>query len=219
MYTLRRDPNLILVIFLGHSTTQKGYKCFWNKTKRFFTSRDVTFLENTPYFSPHTSLQGEQLKEAKNLSWELNVLISSTLHQTFAKNDEPYVTSNPQNPPSDSQNTQFDSPEQVQNPPCDSQNTQSDSPELVFYQRRRVKDMNLEHNRESNPMVEPPVIDHSSNNDLDKPIALRKGIRVKRPIEKFDSYTNLSTSFQAFTSSISSVIIPRNIKEALNSPE
>ncbi|GAA0186693.1 hypothetical protein LIER_33981 [Lithospermum erythrorhizon] len=86
----------------------------------------------------------------------------------------------------------------------------------MVYKRQRVRETNLEHNQESNPMVEPSGIDHSINNDLDKPIALRKRNKIKRPVENFDSYTNLSTSFRAFATS---VIISKDIKEALNFPK
>lgn len=56
---------------------------------------------------------------------------------------------------------------------------------------------------------------------LDVPIAHRKGVRscTKHPISKFVSYENLFPSFHAFTTNLSSVNIPRSVKEAFDVPE
>lgn len=62
-----------------------------------------------------------------------------------------------------------------------------------------------------------PTYNPSSDSDLDAPIAIRNFIRscTQHPIFKFISYSNLSSSFRAFTSNVSSVI-PRTIEEVLN---
>ena len=44
------DPRSLRCVFLGYSSTQKGYKCYCPSTKKFFVSMDVTFHENTPFF-------------------------------------------------------------------------------------------------------------------------------------------------------------------------
>ncbi|KAA0052292.1 hypothetical protein E6C27_scaffold207G001230 [Cucumis melo var. makuwa] len=56
---------------------------------------------------------------------------------------------------------------------------------------------------------------------LDIPIALRKGTRscTKHPICNYVSYGNLSPQFRAFTASLDSTIIPKNIYTALECPE
>ncbi|KAA0025328.1 cysteine-rich RLK RECEPTOR-like protein kinase [Cucumis melo var. makuwa] len=56
---------------------------------------------------------------------------------------------------------------------------------------------------------------------LDIPIALRKGTRscTKHPICNYVSYDNLSLQFRAFTASLDSTIIPKNIYTALECPE
>lgn len=75
-----------------------------------------------------------------------------------------------------------------------------------------------DHNQESNPVMEPLPLNTQS--DLDVPIASRKGTRTctQHPISKFISYLKLSPSFKAFTTSLSDVVIPRNINEALGIP-
>ncbi|RVX05810.1 Retrovirus-related Pol polyprotein from transposon TNT 1-94 [Vitis vinifera] len=38
-------------LFLGYSRLQKGYRCYSLETHRYFISADVTFCENSPFFS------------------------------------------------------------------------------------------------------------------------------------------------------------------------
>ena len=43
-------------IFLGYSRLQKGYRCYSPQNHRYFLSDDVTFFENSPFFSSSESL-------------------------------------------------------------------------------------------------------------------------------------------------------------------
>ena len=43
-------------IFLGYSRLQKGYCCYSSETHRYFLSTDVTFFEDSPFFSTSESL-------------------------------------------------------------------------------------------------------------------------------------------------------------------
>ena len=43
-------------IFFGYSKLQKGYRCYSLETHRYFLSADVTFFENSPFFSSSESL-------------------------------------------------------------------------------------------------------------------------------------------------------------------
>ena len=45
------QPRSLKCIFLGYSPTQKGYKCYSPTLKRYFISKNVTFMENSPYYS------------------------------------------------------------------------------------------------------------------------------------------------------------------------
>ncbi|RVW32668.1 hypothetical protein CK203_076525 [Vitis vinifera] len=38
-------------LFLGYSRLQKGYRCYSLETHRYFISADVTFFEDSPFFS------------------------------------------------------------------------------------------------------------------------------------------------------------------------
>lgn len=112
--------------------------------------------------------------------------------------------------------------------------TMPNQQELHVYSRKRISQgnkqiMNPTHSQEAEPVVEPhsPSVsgnlknNPSPNLDLDVPIAIRKGIRScsQHPISKFVSYSNLSPSFHAFTTNLSSVVIPRSIEEALTVPK
>ena len=65
-----------------------------------------------------------------------------------------------------------------------------------------------------------PITLDPSEDDLDIPIALRKGTRActKYPLSKFVSYSHLSPSYRAFVSKLDSVSIPNHVQEALSNP-
>ena len=46
------DPREIKCVFIGYSSTQKGYKCYFPDTREIFVTTDVTFFENESYFRP-----------------------------------------------------------------------------------------------------------------------------------------------------------------------
>ena len=63
------DPRAIKCLFLGHSSTPKGYKCY-PPTKRKDVTMDVTFMENQVYFGD-TYLY-EESKLGEDRWWESN---------------------------------------------------------------------------------------------------------------------------------------------------
>ena len=70
-------------------------------------------------------------------------------------------------------------------------------------------------------MTDPSSPSHLNEQNFDWPIAIRKGIRSSRnphPIYNFLSYHRLSPSYACFVSSLSSLTIPRNVHEALDHP-
>ena len=52
------DPRALKCVFVGYSSTQKGYKCYHPSTRKLYVSTNVTFVENESYFST-LYLQGE----------------------------------------------------------------------------------------------------------------------------------------------------------------
>lgn len=186
------DPRSTKCIFLGYSRSQKGYKCYSPILKRDFVSKDVTFFESTPYYPSKIS----------------DVEIDPCDH------DEPSsITISV----TDSQHPLVPAPV-----PLNSEST--DNPPIVYtYQRRQRTLPNLESvalpsDSDSYPL---PTLMDGPDLTLDLPIALRKGTRActKYPIANYISDNSLSSSFQAFLTSISSHIVPKSHKEALLIPE
>ena len=56
------DPRTEKCVFVGYTPDKKGYKCFNPLTKHFYTTMDVSFMENVTYFTKNL-LQGEKLVE------------------------------------------------------------------------------------------------------------------------------------------------------------
>ena len=46
------DPRSIRCMFLGYFSTQKGYKCYSRQQRKVYICRDVTFLEQVPFYPP-----------------------------------------------------------------------------------------------------------------------------------------------------------------------
>ncbi|XP_062114469.1 uncharacterized protein LOC133825558 [Humulus lupulus] len=138
--------------------------------------------------------------------------------QTFPpEQGNPTISS--ENPPTSPKNTEPEGHPQ-------DQNVQKEI--RVYSRRERNKQvMNPQHSQMPNPVMEPlpskdpGILPSNKELDLDIPIALKKGTRscTQYPISKFISYSKLSSPFKAFTSNLPNVVIPRNIEEALDSPQ
>ncbi|KAB2605310.1 hypothetical protein D8674_005027 [Pyrus ussuriensis x Pyrus communis] len=59
------EPRAIKCVFMGYSSSQKGYKCYNPHTGKLVVSRDVRFDELVPFFNNHSpnSSQGESLMD------------------------------------------------------------------------------------------------------------------------------------------------------------
>ena len=60
------NPRARKCIFVGYTTTQKGYKCFDPISKKMFITMDETFFEDKPFFENHLqggTRHGEELVE------------------------------------------------------------------------------------------------------------------------------------------------------------
>lgn len=71
-HSSKLDPKAVRCIFLGSSTSQKGYKCFDPLTEHLFVTYDVTFHENNPFYS-QSSIQGETWSEFQALTLQPEV--------------------------------------------------------------------------------------------------------------------------------------------------
>jgi transposase InsO family protein len=71
------DPRAEKCVFLGSAPNQKGYKCFNLHTRKFHITMDVSFLENTPFFTKNF-LQGEIIGEEDNF-WEKSTPLPNSI--------------------------------------------------------------------------------------------------------------------------------------------
>ncbi|KAL0533130.1 hypothetical protein IC582_030345 [Cucumis melo] len=206
---------------------------------------DVTFCENRPYF-PISHLQGENVSEESNSTFEFveptPITVSDIdphpiiLHTNqvpwktyYRRNLRKEVGSPTSQPPSPVQNFEPPRDQGMENPtkPC-TNNTMSENDKSDFAVLENMEEKNRDDETEvrietSNDEAEQGHTRKLDEYDLslDIPIALRKGTRscTKHPICNYVSYDNLSLQFRAFTASLDSTIIPKNIYTALECPE
>ena len=217
------DPRAIKCIFLGYSPNKKGYKCYSPITHKFYTSMDVTFFENQPYFTQN-SIQGENSQNECNFWYLTESQVSNRIPVDTTVEPEPtHILAETE---SASNNT----PIEPSLSPKSSQTQTAHEKELRVYTRRNKPQEMVEipiipeQSHESEPISGNSgnhVVNDHNDNDLDVPIAIRKGVRecTKHSIYNFISYAGLSPKFRAFTTSLVDIEIPQNIYTALSKPE
>jgi hypothetical protein len=172
------DPHDTKCVFLGYSTTQKGYRCYSPPRHRYFTSDNVTFVEFVPYF-PITTPLGDSSLELDVVSTPLPVL------SLFESASPPPVLLPPRSP----------------------------APLWVYM-------------RWPHPSTPTPLPSSFSSSDPVSPLAsdplpitLWKGKRsctTQHPISQFVSTSSLSPSLSCFISHLSSISIPKTVRDALS---
>ena len=232
------DPKAQKCIFLGYSPTQKGYKCYSPKTKKMFVSLDVIFFENNPYY-----LQGESLtKEGSSNLWNTSILTESenvssppsTTQTSLPKSQSPLESTKMslQGTDIETESTKMSLQGADLETESESQRPGQET-ELRVYSRRpkpstkvqALMPLVLDHESEpnNNPCETTTEIvnDGVSFEDLDLPIAVRKGKRscTKHPISNYVSHSRLCSSFKVMTENMEKTEIPKNIQEAMKIPE
>lgn len=224
------DPQSLKCVLLGYSSHQKGYKCYSPLTRKIYTTMDVTFFENQPYF-PKTTTQGENSNEYH--FWE----------SSHTSPDVTPVVTLEQNSINTVDTSSLFSPlENTSHSPLENNPDTHTSPQLRVYSRRnRLSQQGdpITHTspipatndtqQQSNPVDDAaddaaaddvgatvePIID-----DFDLPIAQRKGVRscTKHPIERYVAYGKLHPSYRSFVANLDQTQIPNSIHEALKIP-
>ncbi|CAN1770862.1 Retrovirus-related Pol polyprotein from transposon TNT 1-94 [Linum perenne] len=207
------DPRSLKGVFIGYSATQKGYKCYVPSTKRVYNTRDVTFFESQPFF-PAAVIQGEQQQHlflpAENESQQqfIDLIALDVPANTSIQGEKPQHNSKPLLVYQRRKN-------------INKTDAQSEEIEAEIQEGNEVNEV-AETTSEQIKDAETTIEQMSGDSDdLDVPIALRKGVRscARYPIGNQVSYERLSDSHKAFTIAVDSVEIPRTIQEAMKSPE
>ncbi|CAN0910966.1 Retrovirus-related Pol polyprotein from transposon TNT 1-94 [Linum grandiflorum] len=218
------DPRARKCVFIGYAPRQKGYRCFCPTTRKIFTTMDVTFFEQSAYYS-NPELQGESSqKQPENEAQTLNQLL-----ETLISLDSPSIpvslieTSAPNSTDSSRPNVTQVYQRRKKQPNLHISNNMTDnegeSPEVEVQDIEGeliTQDENIETEEIITTVTEDTI---APPEDLNWPIAVRKGVRecTRHPIQRYVNYGRLSPEFQAFTTHLDST--PRSIEEAMKIPE
>ncbi|CAH9102795.1 unnamed protein product [Cuscuta europaea] len=235
------DPRSIKCIFLGYSPTQKGYKCYNPTTRKTYTSADVTFNEDTPFYTPTSQPVSQDTPHPSPLP---TYTITSSPPHTISyppKPLSPDIPSPPPPPPHDHPSPSLDlsatsptsqqsstSPEPQSNPPPDhpiptptkstTHDPSSPLPVTKVYSRK---------NRFTPLLTQDQLADPGnvySSPPPSPPIALRKGVRQctktpQYPLANFVTIDNFSPSHALFVQRLNEILIPNSVSEALGKKE
>ncbi|KAL6278328.1 hypothetical protein ACE6H2_021929 [Prunus campanulata] len=180
------DPRAVKCMFVGYSSTQKGYKCYDPISKKSFVSRDVRFDENTPYYSKTHEVVGQGEDTFFNM---ITLPTSSTNTDADFTHHWPPIVQTPSH--EFEVELQNESGEGLDNP-------------LNLHEDQ----INIE--ASNTPMRRNPA------RDRHPPIRLQDYVtyNAKHPITNFVSYHKLSPRHAAFLSAISSAHDPQSFQEA-----
>ena len=211
------EPIAKKCVFIGYASNKKGYKCFNPTTRKFHITMDVNFVETIPFFSK-TSLQGKRANE--NQFWHVSKPVPTTFsHDNTPIDGTEFVDKEnlgkPSLPMLEVRNSQVE------------EETFHNNSELRVYSRKKFHQTARENPTILEGQSSTPSNTQSSGisdsipivgNDLDIPIALRKGVRTctRHPIVNFLSYYKLFKKHKAFISKITNQFVPRNVQEAFS---
>ncbi|KAM2668187.1 hypothetical protein EV2_019802 [Malus domestica] len=188
------DPRALKCIFLGYSSTQKGYKCYDPQLRKMIVSKDVRFHETNPFFSKslETTSQGECIFDVFPLP---RIGLNNASTRRGSNNDEP------QAPPTEGNNEGIHPDDSM----LDDDDDNQDNLQSV------VENLN-----ECETTVPAPRRNPMRNRQPPTRFQDFVTYNPKHSISNYVSYQKLTPSHAAFLSTISSHNEPQNFHEANN---
>jgi hypothetical protein len=204
-------------IFIGYPLGQKGYKVLCLETRRIFTSRDVLFHETTfPFSHEPLEIQDDQI-----------VLPNPSIHNPSTEPDLPTLTHHTEPPPLTPTPQAMDTPSQDH---LTNGNTQPILQETID---TPLSSPNNTTPTPSPPPPPPPPPPLRRSNRLTKPpsslqdfhyyhptlldpgpISSSTTLSTRHPIQRYVSYSQLSTSHKKFVHNISHLVEPTSYEQA-----
>ncbi|TYK08485.1 Beta-galactosidase [Cucumis melo var. makuwa] len=182
-------------VFVGYPSHHRGYKCFHLPSRKYFVTMDVTFCEDRPYF-PVSHLQGESMSEKSNNTFKCIEPTPSTVSDI-----DPHPIILPTNQVSWKTYYMRNLRKEVGSP--------TNQPPAPVQDFEPPRDQGME-----NP-IEPCTNNTMSENDRSD-AAVLENMEEKNHCNESET---LSPQFRAFTASLDSTTIPKNIYIALECPK
>ena len=191
---------------------------------------DVSFFEEKPFYSK-TDVQGENRVEEHHF-WSYLDMPSPAFPVPVPTIPRPESMSTPK-PVTPSPIPMSITPSSIPIVPVPESSpvtTQEKSKNILVYSRRQkaqkeAKNQTLSQQCQEANLDSQPTETHTGNapliDDLNQPIALRKGTRscTLHPISNFVSYKGLSPNYKAFVTALTDIQIPKSIQKALSQPQ
>lgn len=188
------EPRSRKCIFVGYSSTQKGYRCYHPQTKKLIISRDVTFIEDEPFFP--AQLQGETLGN-------FEVVQSSPQPEPVPINPYPIsvmgLPGSLQSPHQPSEGSPITTEQSVAQQP--------QQPQENMEETLRPKQLCTKSGR----VIQPPLWQRDYHID-------KHAHTVTSPIQNYISYDNISMKYASFLANLDKEEEPKSYEEAKTSP-
>lgn len=222
------DAKSIKSIFLGYSTTQKGYKCYDPVNNKLLVSRDVKFMENQGYYEKMDWKNVKDLANSTSDRMESLRFLLNHLGNSSASHNEPCDMGSNQESTS-TQNENLEDAQETRNP--------SDQ-DLVEPPQNDESPDQAEGEIESEPLKDQHQAPDQVEESVEEIIPLRRSTRLRfgpehwkqtrvyynnqaiaHPIQSVCSLALLPSDHQAFIGKIDLHHIPQSYEEAKESKE
>ena len=231
------DSQAIKCIFVGYSSGQKGYKCWSPSEHRMFVSMDVTFRESVPFYGEKTDLSSlftdldppNELEDSEQMESRVethadekkvmvglipnSVKVSDTMQErrvqqsSTERNLRVYTRRRRENPIQPT--IIVDEVESGQAHSGDDENDQlSESGGEII---EHLDDLPIAQRREARSTAGKPPVRYGFEDNC--------GGEHSNEASNYVSYGSLPSEYRAFVTTLQSVHVPKNLKEAKEDPK